>query len=251
MNRRPNVTVSADKTIKVHTFDEKNPLSLTLLHYPFCVSFAFFFVDNKNKYHMICDPLECEEESSDASLIVSANSYREIVSLHCSGKPVVDSETIIKCSQKAIERVKHLTEFVKKSLESDKQIRSKSIESVGFANAIRNGLISNIQKPNNNLLDVIKIDKIEEEEPMDETPVEETRNVYLYGRGIGGIGEGGQTQWQFSKPQNMDSEESNDEILPLKVEPNPKSKRKEFKSDDEEEEEVMILETIGFEKRKK
>ena len=200
---------------------------------------------------MICDPLECEEDSSDASLVVAANSYREIVSIHCSGKPVVDSETIIKCSQKAIERVKYLTEFVKNSLESDKQIRSKSIESVGFANAIRSGLISNIERPHLNLLNVIKVDKIEEEEPMEEAAVEETKNVYLYGRGIGGIGEGGQVQWKFNTKEAMESEESNDEILPMIVEPNKSSKRKVSKSESEEEEdEVVVLETIGFDKRK-
>ena len=199
---------------------------------------------------MICDPQECEEESADASLVVAANSYREIVSLHCSGKPVVNSDTIIKSSQIAIERVKYLTEFIKNALQKDKEMRVQDMESIGFANAIRTGNISNIQKPNLNLLNVMKVDKVEEEEPMDETPAEETQNVYLYGRGIAGIGEGGKSQWKFDAIQSINySDESNDEILPLVVEPNqlksPKRKTNPNDSGDEEDE-IVILETVGF-----
>ena len=198
---------------------------------------------------MICDPLE--EESCDASLVVAANSYREVVSIHCSGKPVVDSETIVKCSQKAIERVKYLTEFVKKCLESDKQMRSQNIESIGFANAIRSGLISNMSAPHFNILNVIKVDQIEEEEPIQQIAAEETPNVYLFGRDIGTIGEGGQPKWKFNTIQTIESDdESNDEILPLIVEPNKSSKKMSKNEDEEEEDEVVVLETIGFDKRK-
>jgi len=241
--KRPDVTVSADRSLKIHSFDERNPLSLTLLHLPFCVSFAFF-VDN-NRYILICDPNECEEEAADASLVVSANIYREIVGLHCLGKPVVDSEKVMICSQIAIERVKHLTEFVKSSLQTDRENRSKSAATVGFANAIRAGIMSGDERPDLNLLDVIKVNRVEEDEPMEPQVVETpTDNVYLYGRGIAGIGEGGQTQWQFNDQfTTIDSDESNDEILTLEGKPY------DMKGDDEEEEEVMIIESIGFEKK--
>lgn len=251
-HRRPEISITSEKKIKVHTFDEKNPLSLTLLHYPFCISFALFS-DDQQKQHIISDPQECEEESADARLIISANSYREIVSLHCSGKPVINSEMTIKCSQIAIERVKYLTEFIKNTLQKDKEMRDQDIESIGFANAIRSGDISSIQKPNLNLLNVMKVDKVEEEEPMDETPVEETQNIYLYGRGIAGIGEGGKSQWKFDEIQTInDSDESNDEILPLVVEPNPSKSYKQKtnpSNSDEEEDEVVILETVGFNRK--
>ena len=185
---------------------------------------------------MICDPLECEEESADASLIIAANAYREVVALHCSGQPVIDSEKVIKCSRIAIERVKYLTEYLKKSLEIDKENRAKSIDSVGFANAIRTGIMSAIQ-PDLNLLDVIKVDQIEEEEPMDRTDEQmETQNIYFYGRGTASIGDGGPSKWTFNAPV-VDSDGSNDEIFPLEI----GSNKIKSKSDDEEEEEVMIL----------
>ncbi|CAG2101704.1 unnamed protein product [Medioppia subpectinata] len=244
--KRPEVTVSVDRTLKIHSFDEKHALNLTLLHYPFCVSFAFF-VDN-NIYRLVCDPNQCEEESADALLVVSANTYREIIGLHCFGKPVIDSEKVINCSQKAIERVKYLTEFMKNSLQTDKEKRINSPESIGFANAIRTGIMSGIERPEMNLLDVIKVDRIEEDEPMEPEVVDApTDNVYLYGRGIGGIGEGGKTQWQFNdQSEQIMSDESNDEILTLE----DIQKQKIEKMSDEEEEDVMIIETVGFDKKK-
>lgn len=243
MLRRPDVTVFSDRTIKIHTFDERHPLNLTILHFPFCISFVFF-VDNKNNYHMICDPNESEENSGDACLVIAANSYRQLLGLHCLGKPVIDSDIIINCSRIAIERSKKLTEFLKNSIESDRQKRSDSLESVGFANAIRTGIMSGIQKPDFNLLDVIKIDKIEDEEPMDQIPEEVTPNVYLYGRGIGSIGEGGPSKWQFTAPAD-DSEESNDVII-FDPKEEEKQKNRKTKSDDEEEDEIMIIESNDF-----
>jgi exosome complex component RRP45 len=239
LNRRPDVSVSSDGNITIHSFEERNGLKLSLLHYPFCVSFVFF-EDKQSNHHMVCDPLDIEEESADGSVIVCANSYHEIVGLHCSGKSV-GRQNLNKCFNTAIEKVKQITTELKRALELDNSKRCDKSLKFGFAHALHSGLMASLQKPHFNLLDVIKTDAIEEKESMETSNEEiETQNVYLYGRGIASIGEGGESKWKFINTIDSDEEVMQMEHNLIKSQSNSNQFNK---SDDEEEDDIIILDS--------
>ncbi|XP_053200774.1 exosome complex component RRP45-like [Panonychus citri] len=119
--KRPDVSVIDDK-IKVHSFTDRHPIPINILHYPFCTSFTFF-----EYFKFVCDPTQAEEQVSDGHLIVGANNYREITTIHISGKSSINKDIVIKCCQLAIERSKYLTNFVKDAVERDLAQRNSGI----------------------------------------------------------------------------------------------------------------------------
>lgn len=62
--KRPDITVDGEDVI-VHTIEEKDPLKVTLFHYPLCVSYAIF---NQGKI-AIADPTYLEERVAEARMV--------------------------------------------------------------------------------------------------------------------------------------------------------------------------------------
>lgn len=191
-------------------------MSTTILHYPFCILYSFFKkFDNEFQYDIVCDPADYEETIADGEIVIGANSYSEIVTIHCNGKSKADYKTINYCSLIAVERAKKLTEIVKKAFESDKQSRMNKQE-VGFAKAIELGELNSFKNAHLAELNVEKLNVVEDREEVmiiDDRP---TVNIYQYGRGLAGIGEGGPSTWQFEQIESdedvVDEEEDLVEI---------------------------------------
>ncbi|KAJ1657083.1 3'-5'-exoribonuclease [Dispira simplex] len=96
--RRPDVTVVGDE-VTVHPVDERNPVPLTIHHYPLCVTFAFF--EQGQAY--VVDPTFLEEQVCQGLMSVSVNSHREICAISKTGGVPLDPDTILQCIQLAAE----------------------------------------------------------------------------------------------------------------------------------------------------
>lgn len=110
--RRPEVAVD-DGNVIVYSFETREPVHLTILHFPFLIKFAFF-----NEVP-ICDPTEDEEKYCDGYLIVGANVVREITLLHIAGKSLISKDQILKQCNYAVSQTKVLNDRLKQALDKD------------------------------------------------------------------------------------------------------------------------------------
>lgn len=112
--RRPDVSVE-DGNVIVHSFDNREPVRFTMLHFPFLMKFAFF----KEATVSFVDPTEDEEKFCDGYLIVGANVIREITLLHIAGKSLIPKDQILKQCNYAVTQTKVLNDKLKDALDKD------------------------------------------------------------------------------------------------------------------------------------
>ena len=132
--KRPHVSV-VDEQIKIHSFEEKHPLSINLLCYPFCTKFVFY--DNSL---IVCDPTEDEELNALGYLILGSNNFKEVTAIHITGKSQIIKNVVLKCCTTAWERTNFLMQFIKSALGEDKLMRTdKNIQNnqIGFVPLIK------------------------------------------------------------------------------------------------------------------
>ncbi|OAD59419.1 Exosome complex component RRP45 [Eufriesea mexicana] len=118
---RPDVTSNGEDII-VHPFSEKDPLPLTLYHYPACVSFITFECGNT-----VMDPTYLEERVGVAQLTLGINSYRELCSLHFNylTKTMTVKDVISAVSSYATNYALELVQQIKEAVAYDVNARYK------------------------------------------------------------------------------------------------------------------------------
>ena len=118
---RPDVT-STGEDIIIHPFSEKDPLPLTLYHYPVCVSFITYESGNT-----ILDPTYLEERVGVAQLTLGINSYREVCSLHFNYlmKTMTVQDVISAVSSYAANYATDLIQQIKEAVARDVEARYK------------------------------------------------------------------------------------------------------------------------------
>lgn len=211
--KRPDFSV-IDGEVKIHSFDERHPLPLNLLHLPFCTSFIFF-----GETIYVNDPLEAEELVCDGYLVVGANIYREITTIHISGRSMIDKKIVLACCNLAIDRSKFLTNFVKNSVQQDIDKRSTSSLTSDSANLL--GYVPLIKSDSYVLCgyrkEAVKLSQMEqattENEEMDIEFVNDVTSktkTYRFAKDTVGIGEGGKSKWTFV--EDFEDLDSDDEI---------------------------------------
>lgn len=119
--RRPEVSVD-DGNIIIHSFETREPVRFTMLHFPFLMKFAFF----KEATISFVDPTDDEEKFCDGYLIVGANIFREITLLHIAGKSLISKDQILKQCNYAIEQTKILNDKLRKALDKDELDRQQA-----------------------------------------------------------------------------------------------------------------------------
>ena len=191
--RRPDVSLTNEKLI-IHSVDEKIPIPLTMLHFPFCVQICLFSAKEK----FIIDPLDAEEEASDGYVAIAGNSYREITTVHVSSKALLNQDKIMKCCQTAVERIKCLTTLLKSKLHEDKLAR-ESKQEMSFASQLRKGSLAlsarYVYQQETKDIDLIDYDV---ETDMVTEEVQETK-AYRFSSNVSGIGEGGRRKWDIEE----------------------------------------------------
>ncbi|XP_052902655.1 uncharacterized protein LOC128310134 [Anopheles moucheti] len=128
--KRPDITVDGENVI-VHTMEEKDPIKVTLFHYPICVSYGIF---NHGKI-AIADPTYLEERVAEAKMVIGINSYGELCGLHLGGTTLTSAELLLRTSSKASKRARLVVEKIKAAIQKDNDDREKGLP-VGFAEGI-------------------------------------------------------------------------------------------------------------------
>lgn len=136
--KRPDVTTTGDEFI-IHTHAERDPIPITIHHYPVCVSFAIF----GDGLISIADPTAAEERISESSMVFGLNSYRELCGLHLGGITLTNAELLLQCAKKGAKRAKSMVDLIKESLINDEKMRSEE-KPVGFTECIRLNEISSL-----------------------------------------------------------------------------------------------------------
>ncbi|XP_049286291.1 uncharacterized protein LOC125765321 [Anopheles funestus] len=128
--KRPDITVDGENVI-VHTMEEKDPIKVTLFHYPICVSYGIF---NQGKI-AVADPTYLEERVGEAKMVFGINSYGELCGLHLGGSTLTSSNLLLRTSAKASKRARLVVEKIKAAIQKDSDDREKGLP-VGFAEGI-------------------------------------------------------------------------------------------------------------------
>lgn len=129
--RRPDVTCDGE-TVVIHTYKERDPIPTVIHHFPVCVTYAVFNQSSTT----VADPSLLEESVSEAQLVLSINSFKEICSIHLGGSALMNPQLILQCAAKAAKRAFDVVQLIKKSIEDDSEQRYIFFASVSYRNFI-------------------------------------------------------------------------------------------------------------------
>lgn len=116
--RRPDVTVEGE-SVTVWDIREREPVKLSLLHHPLCVSFSFF----DDGEIVILDASLAEERIREGEMVVSVNKFGELCQVSKPGGVTVDAVVLLSCIKVAVEKAKVVDAFILQKLVEDEKKR--------------------------------------------------------------------------------------------------------------------------------
>jgi exosome complex component RRP45 len=129
--RKPDASVEGDR-VTVWTLREREPVPLSLLHFPLCVTFSFYDLafgkegsEIDDNLKVLLDPTLSEEQMRDGSCTIGMNRHGEVCQIAKLGGVPVDAVALLNCVAVAGLKVKEISEFIKLRLEEDKKKRDK------------------------------------------------------------------------------------------------------------------------------
>lgn len=114
--------------VTVYTLSEREPVPLSLLHWPLCVTFSFYRVNiegSEKVEKMMIDATEMEEQMRDGYMTVGMNPHGEICQVAKLGGTPVNAELILLCFSLASIKVKDFSRYISKRLQEDVMKRDK------------------------------------------------------------------------------------------------------------------------------
>ncbi|KJZ77054.1 hypothetical protein HIM_03375 [Hirsutella minnesotensis 3608] len=119
--RKPETSMQGEE-LTVYTPAEREPVPLSWLHSPFCVTFSFFGEEGETT---LLDTTWLEEQLRVSSCTFSLNKHGEICQVSKLGGGDVDAPVFVQCAQTALNRSKELTDLVDAKLAEDDKRRNK------------------------------------------------------------------------------------------------------------------------------
>ncbi|KAK5135506.1 hypothetical protein LTR08_005141 [Meristemomyces frigidus] len=116
--RRPDFEVKG-QAVTVFSDREREPIRLSMLHTPFCISTSYFD-DGSVTLH---DATLLEEQCREGEIVVSMNRVGEVCQLAKYGGAPVDALTALTCVNAALEKVVAMDALVKGKLAEDEKSR--------------------------------------------------------------------------------------------------------------------------------
>ncbi|KAG7193425.1 uncharacterized protein KQ657_000843 [Scheffersomyces spartinae] len=132
--KKPDVLVEAggDKII-VHLVDERQPVPLSILHVPICLTYLFYNLGDiesnikgegtESQEVSVLDASLTEELVRDGFLVITLNKNREIIQISKNGGLPIDALNLMRLSKELMEWVDKLTEVMKTTLVADEKER--------------------------------------------------------------------------------------------------------------------------------
>jgi exosome complex component RRP45 len=116
--------------VVVYTLSEREPVPLSLLHYPLCITFSFYFSipstdEEGDGMKTLLDATLSEEMIRDGSCTIGMNRHGEVCQIAKLGGVPVDAVALLNCVSMASVKVKEISAFVTRRLEEDKKKRDK------------------------------------------------------------------------------------------------------------------------------
>lgn len=140
--KKPDISVLGDR-VTVHPVDEREPVSLGILHIPICVTFSFFnpqdteenIKGDSNSEIAIIDATLKEELLRDGTLTVTLNKNREVVQVSKAGGLPMDALSLMENCHKAYTITERLTEQILDVIKKDDAERNKYATLLSSENA--------------------------------------------------------------------------------------------------------------------
>lgn len=119
--KKPDTSMEGE-TLTVYTPAEREPVPLSWLHTPLCVTFSFFGDEGEI---VLQDTTLLEEQLRVSSCTISMNKHGEICQVAKLGGTPVDALSVVQCASVALQQVKTLTTFLDQKLAEDSKRRQK------------------------------------------------------------------------------------------------------------------------------
>lgn len=119
--RKNDISVEGEK-VTVYTPAEREPVPLSLLHLPFCVTFSFYMGEEEV---VLLDTTLLEEQLREGSCTISMNRHGEVCQIAKLGGVPVDALSLLHCTSVAAVKVKELHKLVTNKLDEDAKRRDK------------------------------------------------------------------------------------------------------------------------------
>ncbi|PHH76962.1 hypothetical protein CDD82_3736 [Ophiocordyceps australis] len=119
--RKPDTTISGE-VLTVYTPAEREPVPLSWLHSPFCVTFSFFGHDGDS---VLLDTTLLEEQLRLGSCTFSLNKHGDLCQVSKLGGQDIDAPILVQCAQTALDRARVFTHVVDAELAQDAKRRDK------------------------------------------------------------------------------------------------------------------------------
>ncbi|CAI5758231.1 unnamed protein product [Candida verbasci] len=131
--KKPDISILNDE-IKIYDINEREPVNLSILHIPICLTFSFFNLNSKemnikgDEANEIC-LLDCdliEETYRDGFLVITLNKNRELIQLSKNGGLPIDAQQLLELCMKGQSIVDELTNLIKTKIKENEEERYKS-----------------------------------------------------------------------------------------------------------------------------
>lgn len=119
--RKPDTSMEGE-TLTVYTPAEREPVPLSWLHSPLCVTFNFYGDEGDI---VVLDATLLEEQLQVSSCTISLNKHGEICQIAKLGGTSVEAVLVIQCAGIAVQKVKELSTFLDQKLAEDSKRRDK------------------------------------------------------------------------------------------------------------------------------
>ncbi|CAH3039177.1 unnamed protein product [Porites lobata] len=207
--RRPDVSVIGEE-VTIHSPEDRDPVPLSVLHMPVCISFGFF----DEGQLLLVDPTEKEEAVMNGRMIMAMNIHREICGAVMGGGVSLEADQILRCSKIASVKVAEIVALIQEALAEDS--RQRAAGKTGLVESDTRPSIITVTSADESDVDITEaVEKTADfpNDPSSLTAEEIPWNAELKGPGTAQIGEGGDNSWiVIDDDDDDDSMEENDDI---------------------------------------
>ncbi|ODV82311.1 ribosomal protein S5 domain 2-like protein [Suhomyces tanzawaensis NRRL Y-17324] len=127
--KKPDISIEDDVVI-VHDVDQRQPVPLSILHVPVCLTYSFFtpytreqILKGDTEEIWAMDATMKEEEVRDGMLVITMNKNRELIQLSKNGGVPIDASLLVELGMKGMQEVDRLTDMMRDVLKKDEKER--------------------------------------------------------------------------------------------------------------------------------
>lgn len=123
--RKPGTSIEGEEVV-VYSEREREPVPLSLLHMPLCVTLSFYDLGLGNEEEiLLVDATSLEESCRIGSVTVGMNRHGEVCQVAKLGGEPVDAVVLLQCVNLAWGKVKEMSALITRRLEEDAKKRDK------------------------------------------------------------------------------------------------------------------------------